>query len=101
MLCKLGVINFERAYQPLPPGTKILVMPQFSYMPDLFLGKNEEPKFYNFLGSFPKYNDVLKKIFIWPNVFGYRLGTAKISLNNPNSFLSYPEKPEGGHNMTP
>ena len=34
-----GVVNFERAYQPLPPGTKILVMPQFSYMPDQFLGK--------------------------------------------------------------
>ena len=32
-------VNFERAYQPLPPGTKILVMPQFSYMPDQFLGK--------------------------------------------------------------
>ena len=35
-----GLSNFERAYQPLPPGTKILVMPQFSYMPDQFLGKN-------------------------------------------------------------
>ena len=34
-----GVVNFERAYQPLPPGTKILVMAQFSYMPDQFLGK--------------------------------------------------------------
>ena len=34
-----GVVNFKRAYQPLPPGTKILVMPQFSYMPDQFLGK--------------------------------------------------------------
>ena len=34
-----GVVNFERAYQPLPPGTKILVMPQFSDMPEQFLGK--------------------------------------------------------------
>ena len=34
-----GLVNFERAYQPLPPGTKILVIPQFSYMPDQFLGK--------------------------------------------------------------
>ena len=34
-----GVVNFERAYHPLPPGTKMLVMPQFSYMPDQFLGK--------------------------------------------------------------
>ena len=49
-----GVVNFERAYQPLPPGTKILVMPQFSYMPDQFLGKNEKaPEFDPFLGSFP------------------------------------------------
>ena len=44
-----GAVNFERAYQFLPPGTKILVMPQFSYMPDQFLGKNEkEPKFFPF-----------------------------------------------------
>ena len=49
-----GVVNFERAYQPLPPGTKILVMPQFSYMPDQILGKNEKgPKFDLSLGSFP------------------------------------------------
>ena len=34
-------------------------------------------------------------MFIWPNVFGYRLGIAKISLINLNSFLSYPEKYEG------
>ena len=37
-----GVANFEKAYQPLPPGTKIIVMSQFSYMPDQFLGKNEK-----------------------------------------------------------
>ena len=49
-----GVVKFERAYQPLPPGTKILLMPQFSNMPDQFLGKNEKgPKFDPFLGSFP------------------------------------------------
>ena len=34
-----GVVNLERAYQSLPPGTKILVTPQFPYMPDQFLGK--------------------------------------------------------------
>ena len=34
-----GMVSFEREYQPLPPGTKILVMPQFSYMPDQILGK--------------------------------------------------------------
>ena len=39
LLCKWRVVNFEREYQPLPPGTKILVMPQFSYMPDQILGK--------------------------------------------------------------
>ena len=39
---KWGVANFEGAYQPLPPGTKILVMPQFSYMPDQFFQKNEK-----------------------------------------------------------
>ena len=42
LLCKLGVVNFERTYQPLPPGTKIPVIPQFSYMPDQFLGKHEK-----------------------------------------------------------
>ena len=35
-----GLVNFEREYPPLPPGTKILAMPQFSYMPDQILGKN-------------------------------------------------------------
>ena len=34
-----GVVNFEREYQSLPPCTKILVIPQFSYMPDQILGK--------------------------------------------------------------
>ena len=34
-----GVVNFEREYQPLPPGAKLLVMPQFSYMPDQPLGE--------------------------------------------------------------
>ena len=41
LLCKSGAVNFERAYQLLPPGTKILVMPQFSYMPDQILGKKK------------------------------------------------------------
>ena len=48
-----GVVDFERAYQPLAPGTKILVMPQFLYMPDQILGKNEKgPKFDLSFGSF-------------------------------------------------
>ena len=70
-----GVVNFERAYQPLPLGTKILVMPQFSYMPDQTLGKNEKgPKFDLSLGSFPpKIQGCIQKNFIWPNVFGYTI----------------------------
>ena len=48
-----GVENLEIAYQPLPPGTKILVMPHFSCMPDQILGKNGKgPKFDLSLGSF-------------------------------------------------
>ena len=39
LLCKSRVVNFEREYQPLTPGNKILVMPQFCYMPDRILGK--------------------------------------------------------------
>ena len=46
------VVNLERAYQSLPPGTKIPVIPQFLYMPDQFLGKIKK-KFDPFLGSFP------------------------------------------------
>ena len=34
-----GVVSFKREYQPLPPGTKILVMPPFSYMSDQILGE--------------------------------------------------------------
>ena len=33
-----GLVNFEREYQPLPPGTKILLMPQFSHIPVQILG---------------------------------------------------------------
>ena len=36
------MVNFEREYQPLLPGTKIFVMPQFSYMQDQILGKKKE-----------------------------------------------------------
>ena len=51
---QIGGGGFQKAYQPLPPGTKILVMPQFSYMSDQILGKNEKgPKFYLSSGSFP------------------------------------------------
>ena len=34
-----GVVNLKIAYQSLPPGTKIPVIPQFPYMSDQFLGK--------------------------------------------------------------
>ena len=46
------------------PGTKILVMPHFSYMPYKFLGKNEKSQnFTLFQGpSFPKCKDVFKKV---------------------------------------
>ena len=39
-----GVVNLERAYQSLPPGTKIPVIPQFLYMPDQFLRKIKKNK---------------------------------------------------------
>ena len=58
-----GVVNFEIAYQPLPPGTKILVTPQFSYMPDQFLGKMKKSQnLILFKGlSLPKYKDIFKR----------------------------------------
>ena len=40
------VVTFEREYQPLPPGTKILVMPRFSYMPDQILGGKRKNSFF-------------------------------------------------------
>ena len=63
-----GVVNFERAYQPLPPGTKILLMPLFSYMPDQFLGKMKKSQNLTlFKGpSLPKYKDVFKKFLYGP-----------------------------------
>ena len=42
---QIGVVNFKREYQPLPIGTKILVMPQLSYMPDQILGKKWKAQF--------------------------------------------------------
>ena len=72
-------MNFEREYQPLPPGTKILLMPEFSHMPDEILGKK-------------KYEDVFEKFLYEQTSFEYRLGTAKISLKNLHSFWSYQEK---------
>ena len=39
-----GVVNFEREYYSLPPGTNILVMPQLSNMRDQILEKNEKKK---------------------------------------------------------
>ena len=41
-LCKSGGgVNFEREYWPLPPGIKILVVPQFFCMPDQILKKKK------------------------------------------------------------
>ena len=39
------VVNFEGEYQSLPPGIKILVMPQVSYLQDEFLGTNGKTQF--------------------------------------------------------
>ena len=39
------VVNFEREYQSLPPGTKTFVMSQLAYMRDQILGKNENTQF--------------------------------------------------------
>ena len=86
-----GVANFERAYQPLPPGTKNLVMPQFSYIPDQFLRINEKSQNLTLFRVLPSQNiRTYSKNFY--KIFGYRLGIAKISLKNLNSFLSNPEK---------
>ena len=62
-------------------------MPQFSYMPDQFSEKNEKgPKFDPFR-VLPSQNvRTYLKSFILPNVFGYRLGIAKISLKNLTRF---------------
>ena len=50
-----GVVNFERAYQPLPPGTKVLfsVASVFLHARPIFRKNEKEPKFDPFLGSFP------------------------------------------------
>ena len=47
------VVNFKREYQSLPPGIKILVMPQLSCMPNQILEKSSifRPKFDLSLGS--------------------------------------------------
>ena len=71
-----GVVNFKREHQPLPPVTKILVLLQFSYMPDQISGKKWKnsifrPNFDLSLGSSPpKIQGRIQKFFIWPNVFG-------------------------------
>ena len=39
LLYKSWVVNFEREYQSLPAGIKVLVVPQFFYMPDQILGQ--------------------------------------------------------------
>ena len=58
-----GVVNLERAYQSLPPCTKIPVISQFSYMPDQFLEKIKKSQNLTLLKgpSIPKYEDVFKK----------------------------------------
>ena len=64
-------VNFEREYQPLPHDTKVLVMPQFVYMPDQILGKKWKnsifrPDFNISLGSFqPKIQERIKTNFLY------------------------------------
>ena len=42
---QIGGDQFRKRISALPPGTKILVIPQSSYMPDQILGKNEKLNF--------------------------------------------------------
>ena len=49
---QIGGSEFRKSISAPTPWNKIPVIPQFSYMPDQFLGKHEkEPKFDPFLGS--------------------------------------------------
>ena len=76
-----GLKNFKEAYQPRSSGTKILVMPKFSYMLDQFLEKIKKSQNLTLFSVLPSQNiRTYSKIFIWPNVFGYRPGITKISL---------------------
>ena len=67
IVMQIGVVNFEREYQPLHPGTKILVMPQFSNMSDQILGKNKKTQFsgqnltFIWVPPLPKYKNVFKR----------------------------------------
>ena len=56
-----GLVNLEREYQLLPPGTNILLIPQFFYMPDQILGKKKRKKNSIFR---PKFDLYLKKLFL-------------------------------------
>ena len=65
IVMQIGGGQFRKRISALPHGTKIFVMPQFSYMPEQILGeKNEKtqifrPKFDLSLGPpLPKYKDV-------------------------------------------
>ena len=46
-------VNLERQYWPLSPGIKVLMVPQFSYMPDEILGKKMKKLNLTFLGHSP------------------------------------------------
>ena len=97
------VVDFERACHHLPPDTKILAMPQFSYIPDQILGKKwKKAKIWPFFRLIPSQNiRTYSKSFYMANVFGYRLEIAKISLKNLNSLLSYLEKTWRGSKWPP
>ena len=82
--------QFRKRISAPTPGTKILVMPQLSYMPDQTLGKHEKPQFLGQILS--QHIRTYPKIFQWPNVLCYRLGIAKLLLKNLHLFRSYLEK---------
>ena len=91
-----GVINFEREYQPLPPGIKILRCLNFPTCQTNFRKKmkklNFRAKIWPFFRVLSSQNlTMYSKNFKWPNVLGYRLGIAKISFKNLHSFWSYLE----------
>ena len=59
---QIGGSEFQKSMTAPTPGTKILVMSEFSYMPDQIFGKNEKgPKFDLSLRSFPPKGGIQKQ----------------------------------------
>ena len=88
--------EFRKRISALSPGTKILVIPHFSYIPDQILEKkkkkkiNFQAKIWPFLRVPHSQNmTTYSNFFTWPNVFGFILAIAKISFKNLYLFWSY------------